>query len=54
MEVVNHTTKMKAVLNFKPSGWFGKDLHKVEGYLFDKEYVLVCLVIVCFHPKYFG
>ncbi len=37
MEIVNHKTKHKAVLNFKPSGWFGKDLHKLEGYIYDKE-----------------
>ena len=31
MEVINHTTKDKCILNFKPAGWFGKDLHWVEG-----------------------
>jgi hypothetical protein len=35
MEVVNHKTKHKAVLNFKPCGWFGKDLHKVEGHIYN-------------------
>ena len=39
MEVMNHTTKMKAVLNFKQGGWFGKDLHKIEGFIYNKEYV---------------
>ncbi|KAK7091857.1 hypothetical protein V1264_009484 [Littorina saxatilis] len=34
MEIVNHPTKMKAVLNFKQCGWFGKDLHKVEGFIY--------------------
>ncbi|XP_060562963.1 oxysterol-binding protein-related protein 1-like isoform X2 [Ruditapes philippinarum] len=35
MEVINHKTKHKAVLNFKQGGWFGKDLHKVEGFVYD-------------------
>lgn len=35
MEVVNHKTKHKAVLNFKQGGWFGKDLHRVEGHILD-------------------
>jgi hypothetical protein len=26
---------MKAVLTFKPAGWFSKDLHRVEGFLID-------------------
>lgn len=33
MEITNHTTGMKAVLNFKPAGWFGKDLHRIEGFI---------------------
>lgn len=37
MEIYNHKTKHKAVLNFKQGGWFGKDLHKVEGFIFDSE-----------------
>ena len=39
MEIVNQKTKAKCVLNFKSSGWFGKDLHKVEGYLYDSKLV---------------
>ena len=39
MEITNHKTKHKSVLNFKPSGWFGKDLHKLEGFIYDKEWV---------------
>ena len=34
MEIVNHKTKMKTVLNFKQCGWFGKDLHRVEGFIY--------------------
>lgn len=37
MEVTNHTTKHKTVLNFKQGGWFGKDLHRVEGYIYDSK-----------------
>lgn len=37
VEILNHKTKHKAVLNFKPSGWFGKDLHKIEGCIYDKN-----------------
>ncbi|XP_029634778.1 oxysterol-binding protein-related protein 1 isoform X3 [Octopus sinensis] len=35
MEVLNHKTKHKGVLTFKQSGWFGRDLHKVEGYIYN-------------------
>ena len=37
MEIYNHTTKHKAVLTFKQGGWFGKDLHKVEGYIINEQ-----------------
>ncbi|KAH3896816.1 hypothetical protein DPMN_020997, partial [Dreissena polymorpha] len=37
IEIVNHKTKHKAVLNFKQGGWFGKDLHKVEGFIYDQN-----------------
>jgi len=37
MEVKNHKSLQKSVVNFKSCGWFGNDLHKVEGYLFDRE-----------------
>ncbi|XP_075229853.1 oxysterol-binding protein-related protein 2 isoform X1 [Lycorma delicatula] len=37
MEVVNHNTGHKAVLTFKPAGWFSKDLHRVEGFIMDKQ-----------------
>ena len=37
MEIVNQRNKHRCVLNFKSSGWFGKDLHKVEGYLYDQK-----------------
>jgi hypothetical protein len=32
-----HRTGDKCVLNFKPCGLFGKELHRVEGYIQDKK-----------------
>uniref|UniRef100_A0A8C5N739 Oxysterol-binding protein n=1 Tax=Gouania willdenowi TaxID=441366 RepID=A0A8C5N739_GOUWI len=37
VEVVNHRTGERCFLNFKPCGLFGKELHKVEGYILDKS-----------------
>jgi len=40
MEIVNHKTKAKCVLNFKQGGWFSSgcnDLHTVEGFLLDQH-----------------
>ncbi|KAK6619440.1 hypothetical protein RUM43_012197 [Polyplax serrata] len=37
MEVVNHSTGHRAILTFKPAGWFSKDLHRVEGFITDKS-----------------
>jgi len=37
MEVINHTNKMKATINFKPYSWSTKELHKVEGYITDSH-----------------
>ncbi|KAM6963326.1 oxysterol-binding protein-related protein 1 [Aplochiton taeniatus] len=42
MEVINHTTGERCCLNFKPCGLFGKELHKVEGYILDKSKKKVC------------
>lgn len=35
------STGDKCVLNFKPCGMFGKELHKVEGYIQDKRYEVI-------------
>uniref|UniRef100_A0A3P9MY70 Oxysterol-binding protein n=1 Tax=Poecilia reticulata TaxID=8081 RepID=A0A3P9MY70_POERE len=35
VEIVNHSTGDKCILNFKPCGMFGRDLHKVEGFIQD-------------------
>ncbi|XP_061594011.1 oxysterol-binding protein-related protein 1 isoform X5 [Cololabis saira] len=42
VEVINHRTGEKCCLNFKPCGLFGKELHKVEGYILDKSKKKVC------------
>ncbi|XP_056303759.1 oxysterol-binding protein-related protein 1 isoform X2 [Danio aesculapii] len=44
MEVINHRTGEKCCLNFKPCGLFGKELHKVEGYILDKSKKKVCML----------
>uniref|UniRef100_A0A3Q3X2U4 Oxysterol-binding protein n=1 Tax=Mola mola TaxID=94237 RepID=A0A3Q3X2U4_MOLML len=44
VEIVNHSTGDKCVLNFKPCGMFGKELHKVEGYIQDKNKKKHCVV----------
>ncbi|XP_076991874.1 oxysterol-binding protein-related protein 1 isoform X3 [Tamandua tetradactyla] len=42
VEIINHRTGDKCVLNFKPCGLFGKELHKVEGYIQDKSKRKLC------------
>ncbi|XP_047684100.1 oxysterol-binding protein-related protein 1 isoform X2 [Prionailurus viverrinus] len=42
VEITNHKTGDKCVLNFKPCGLFGKELHKVEGYIQDKSKKRLC------------
>ncbi|XP_073165249.1 oxysterol-binding protein-related protein 2 isoform X4 [Lepidochelys kempii] len=37
IEIVNHSTGDKCILNFKPCGLFGKELHRVEGHVQDKN-----------------
>lgn len=37
MEVVNHRTGHRAILDFKSASWFSKDLHRVEGFIVDKD-----------------
>ncbi|XP_008316977.1 oxysterol-binding protein-related protein 2-like [Cynoglossus semilaevis] len=44
VEIVNHSTGDKCVLNFKSCGMFGKDLHKVEGYIQDKSKKKRCII----------
>lgn len=37
VEILNHRTGDKCILHFKPCGLFGKELHRVEGYIQDKN-----------------
>lgn len=37
IEITNHTTEDYSVIHFKPGGWFGKELNKVEGSIFSAE-----------------
>nr|XP_033477691.1 oxysterol-binding protein-related protein 1 isoform X2 [Epinephelus lanceolatus] len=42
VEVINHKTGERCYLNFIPCGLFGKELHKVEGYILDKSKKKLC------------
>ncbi|KAM9341849.1 oxysterol-binding protein-related protein 2-like [Pholidichthys leucotaenia] len=44
VEIVNHRTGDKCVLSFKPCGIFGKELHRVEGYIQDKSKKKLCVI----------
>ncbi|CAL1535146.1 unnamed protein product [Lymnaea stagnalis] len=35
MEITCNTSEMKSVINFKQSGWFAKDLHHVDGFVYN-------------------
>ncbi|KAK4294974.1 hypothetical protein Pmani_032444 [Petrolisthes manimaculis] len=37
MEITNHATGHRGVVTFKTAGWFSKDLHRIEGYIYDKK-----------------
>ncbi|XP_068736521.1 oxysterol-binding protein-related protein 1-like [Montipora capricornis] len=37
MEITNHTTGDFSILHFKPGGWFGRELNKVEGSIFSAD-----------------
>ncbi|XP_078254114.1 oxysterol-binding protein-related protein 1 isoform X1 [Rhinoraja longicauda] len=44
VEIINHKSGEKCILNFKPCGLFGKELHKVEGYIQDKSKRKLCAI----------
>ncbi|XP_057713338.1 oxysterol-binding protein-related protein 1-like isoform X8 [Corythoichthys intestinalis] len=44
VEVVNHKTGERCNITFKPCGLFGKELHKVEGYIHDKSKRKLCAI----------
>ena len=35
MEIQNHSRDVKAVLNFRQAGWFGRDLNRVDGFVYS-------------------
>jgi len=35
VSILSHQSGYECILNFKPAGWFGKDLNQVEGYVLD-------------------
>ncbi|UYV76996.1 OSBPL1A [Cordylochernes scorpioides] len=37
LELMCHSNGLNVALNFKPSGWFSKELHKVEGFVYDRK-----------------
>ncbi|CAG0880371.1 unnamed protein product [Darwinula stevensoni] len=39
MEITCHRTGYKAQITFKPSGWFSRDVHKIEGFILDQKCV---------------
>ncbi|KAG8014410.1 Oxysterol-binding protein-related protein 1 [Nibea albiflora] len=44
VEVINHKTGERCSMSFKPCGLFGKELHKVEGYILDKSKKKLCAI----------
>uniref|UniRef100_A0A4W4EGS0 Oxysterol-binding protein n=1 Tax=Electrophorus electricus TaxID=8005 RepID=A0A4W4EGS0_ELEEL len=44
VEVLNHKTGERCSLTFKSCGLFGKELHKVEGYIYDKSKKKLCAI----------
>ncbi|XP_041804956.1 oxysterol-binding protein-related protein 1-like isoform X1 [Chelmon rostratus] len=44
VEVINHKTGERCSMMFKPCGLFGKELHKVEGYILDKSKKKLCAI----------
>ncbi|KAM4727760.1 oxysterol-binding protein-related protein 1-like [Anableps anableps] len=44
VEVINHKTGERCSMTFKPCGLFGKELHKVEGYIQDKSKKKLCAI----------
>uniref|UniRef100_H2RXS5 Oxysterol-binding protein n=1 Tax=Takifugu rubripes TaxID=31033 RepID=H2RXS5_TAKRU len=44
VEVLNHKTGDRCNITFKPCGLFGKELHKVEGYILDKSKQKLCAI----------
>ena len=48
MEITCHQTGYKSIINFKPYSWSNKELHKLDGYIYDNKYYknkISCLFI---------
>ena len=39
MEITCNQTGYKAIVNFKPYSWSNKELHKLDGYIYDNKYI---------------
>ncbi|XP_076325986.1 oxysterol-binding protein-related protein 1-like [Tachypleus tridentatus] len=37
LELIGHDTGLSAVMNFKPAGWFSKDLHRIDGFIYNRQ-----------------
>lgn len=44
LEVLNHKLGLRAVITFKAAGRGARDLHKVEGFIIDKKFVILNIV----------
>ena len=53
LEVTNHKTKHKATLTFKTTDMLHRDLHKVEGFIYDARYSIALDVLptVCAYMR---
>ena len=50
----NLTTGEHASINFKPAGWFSKEMNQVEGYIYNEKYVSFPNVLnICFFFFFF-
>lgn len=43
MEITCNQTGYKAIVNFKPYSWSNKELHKLDGYIYDNKYIRIKL-----------
>ncbi|KAI1290445.1 Oxysterol-binding protein-related protein 1 [Halotydeus destructor] len=37
MEIINNSIGLRSSINFKAAGWFGRDLHRVEGFVYAND-----------------
>ncbi|XP_035229023.1 oxysterol-binding protein-related protein 2-like isoform X1 [Stegodyphus dumicola] len=60
MDITCHTNGVRAELNFKPAGWYSKDLNCIEGFIFDQNKIKRrfihgkwCSFIISSSPEYY-